>query len=430
MDYIDTYYRQFHRHEIDPWPVLKHNIKVDCCIIGGGIAGLSVARELTDKGLSVALLESHRIAWGASGRNGGFVSPGFAQSYAILKKNLGSQHAAKLYQLSIDGVEKVQININKYRMENVWQSEGELDVIRYNQPDLMKSLVNSSNSEFGLQRRFIDRSELQSGLCSDSYHAGMLQPEAFQIHPLNYCLQLASSVDTDGGLIFEQSQALSIEHYGDYRLISCSEGTVRCRDVVHCSSAYTSSLEPTLQNAILPISTHVSLTHPLGNKRSQVMPEFKAVLDNRRASDYYRLVENDRLLWGGCISTVEPRHSRLEKLMTDRIQQVFPQLSPIKLDLCWTGKMAYSTHKMPHVGKIRDNVWVCTAFGGHGLNTASICGSLIGKAIAENDEEYHLFDDFDLNYNYGAIGMTGVQLTYWYYQLRDWFDENISRNPV
>ena len=58
---------------------LSHDLDVDVCVIGGGLAGLTVARELVRRGWSVAVLEAKRVAWNASGRNGGFVLPGFAE---------------------------------------------------------------------------------------------------------------------------------------------------------------------------------------------------------------------------------------------------------------------------------------------------------------------------------------------------------------
>src|ERR1700693_1721114 len=58
---------------------LTQDTDVDVCVIGGGLAGLTAARELARRGWSVAVLEAVRIAWNASGRNAGFVAPGFSE---------------------------------------------------------------------------------------------------------------------------------------------------------------------------------------------------------------------------------------------------------------------------------------------------------------------------------------------------------------
>ena len=77
--YIDSYYaRTAKAGEIRP--SLDGVIEAEVCVVGGGLAGLSTALGLAERGASVVLLEAHRIAWGASGRNGGFVAAGFSQA--------------------------------------------------------------------------------------------------------------------------------------------------------------------------------------------------------------------------------------------------------------------------------------------------------------------------------------------------------------
>src|SRR5579863_5576242 len=81
-------------------PPLASDLDVDVCIIGGGLAGLTVAREVVKSGWSVALLEAARIAGQASGRNTGFVLPGFAASAEDLARRVGFTQAADLWALS------------------------------------------------------------------------------------------------------------------------------------------------------------------------------------------------------------------------------------------------------------------------------------------------------------------------------------------
>ena len=59
-------------------PSLQSNVRADVCVVGAGMAGLSAALELSDMGYKVVVLEWRRIAWGASGRNGGQAIAGYA----------------------------------------------------------------------------------------------------------------------------------------------------------------------------------------------------------------------------------------------------------------------------------------------------------------------------------------------------------------
>src|SRR6266513_2526432 len=81
-------------------PRLTFDLDVDVCVIGGGLAGLTVARELARRGWSVAVLEARRIAWNASSRNSGFVLPGFAQRIDAIVRRVGLDDAKALWALS------------------------------------------------------------------------------------------------------------------------------------------------------------------------------------------------------------------------------------------------------------------------------------------------------------------------------------------
>src|SRR6476659_3929869 len=78
---------------------------VDVCVIGGGLAGLTVAREVARRGWSVVVLEQKTVAWNASGRNLGVVLPGFAMDIEALVARVGLDHAKKLWALSEAGVD-------------------------------------------------------------------------------------------------------------------------------------------------------------------------------------------------------------------------------------------------------------------------------------------------------------------------------------
>src|SRR5437868_9792428 len=68
---------------------LTHDLDVDLCVIGAGLAGLTVAREVARRGWSVAVIEKDRVGAHASGRNGGFVSPGFAERIDAIVDRVG-----------------------------------------------------------------------------------------------------------------------------------------------------------------------------------------------------------------------------------------------------------------------------------------------------------------------------------------------------
>ena len=78
--YLDTYYSRTVSTS-ETYPAATGRIDADVCIVGGGLSGLTAALKLARSGRKVVLLEAQRVAWGASGRNGGSVSAGDATGF-------------------------------------------------------------------------------------------------------------------------------------------------------------------------------------------------------------------------------------------------------------------------------------------------------------------------------------------------------------
>src|SRR3954447_6601888 len=100
-------------------PALTYDLDVDLCVIGAGLAGLTVAREVARRGWSVAVLEAGRVAGGASGRNAGFVSPGFAERIEAIVERVGPSRAKELWALSNAGVAYIRNAINETEMPGI-----------------------------------------------------------------------------------------------------------------------------------------------------------------------------------------------------------------------------------------------------------------------------------------------------------------------
>ena len=98
-----------------PRPPLTSDLDVDVCVIGGGLAGLTTAREVARSGWSVVLLEAGRLAANASGRNTGFVLPGFAAEPDSIIARVGFERTKDLWALSQAGLDYVRNAIRDRR---------------------------------------------------------------------------------------------------------------------------------------------------------------------------------------------------------------------------------------------------------------------------------------------------------------------------
>lgn len=426
-DYIDTYYRRTLADVTTYYPPLVRGDSTDVCVVGGGLAGLSTALELARRGRSVTLLEARRIAWGASGRNGGSVSPAFAAGAEVIRRYVDGDHYRELYRLSMEGVEIIRANISDLAIADAHKVDGRLRVVRYEATDALRQWCDGQQRDFGRDVRFLTRNEVRERLVSDVYHQGVEDPTSFHFHPLNYARALARECVRLGVRIHEDSAVTHAELDGAVKRLRTGQGQLDAHAVVLATGGYTDGVVPALHRAIQPIATYIMLTEPLGDRVLDAIRSTAAIGDDRRAGNYYRVLEGGRIGWGSRITTRVDDPPNLAESLRRELLSVYPQLQGVKVETAWSGRMAYARHLMPQIGQLTPGVWYCTAFGGHGMNTSAIGGRVVAEGITGDTQRFKLFAPFGLTWAGGGFGKVAVQLTYWSYQARDWWRERQSR---
>ena len=385
-------------------PPLAANIDVEVCVIGGGLAGLTVAREIARLGWSVALLETRRIAWNASGRNCGFVLPGFAGDLNAIVERVGLEQAKRLWALSEAGIEYVRTAIRECDMPHVQPRDGWLDVSKVDTGDEMIERVAMLGQEFGAEVEGWPAERVRDVLRSDSYFHAVYYPRAFHIHPLNYALGLAQAAERAGARIFEQTPALEIDPAGVRKRVLTPAALVRANHVVLAGSTHMAALMPKLTATLLPVTSCVAVTEPLGARLADAIVYQGAVSDSRYANYHYRIVDGDRLMWSGTSGLFARDAARTAETFKATISRTYPQLGEVKIAYAWSGTMGFPVHRMPQIGEISPGLWVASGFASHGLNTSAIAGQLIARAITDNDNAWREFVPFDLVWAGGRLG--------------------------
>ena len=396
---------------------LTQELRVDVCVVGGGLAGLTTALEVARAGLSVVVLEKNLIGSGASGRNGGFVSNGFALGIGDIERRVGRDAARQLYDLSRKGTEYVRREV----LPADKMGDGWIVASRYDDRGGLKAHGEDMVRHYDEDVQHFSVSATRASLASSRYFESLYYPKAFHIHPLRYLLSIATKARAAGAFIFEDSAVISSEKLGNEFLVKTTLGQVRARHVVHCVSSTGRAVHKPSGRAVLPVATYVAVTESL--QQSSIKTR-SAISDTRRAGDYYRLIDEGRILWGGRITTRVSRPSRLAERMKQDMLATYPALGNPKIDYAWAGLMGYALHKMPLIGRDQEGQWFATAFGGHGLNTTAMAGIILASAIADGDDSYLRFIPFAPHWAFGQMGRLGVQGSYWLMQMQDKRDES------
>ncbi|CAE6795512.1 Gamma-glutamylputrescine oxidoreductase [Paraburkholderia nemoris] len=393
---------------------------VNVCIMGGGLAGLSTALGLAERGVTdVAVLEAEQVGFGASGRNGGFVFGGYSLDCADLLKTLGPARARELYALTTDAVDLMRQRIQCYRIDCDATDAGVILANWFDEPARLDTQRRLMRDSFGVEWEPVAPAELASQLKTSRYHGGLFERNAFHFHPLKYVLGIAGAAANAGVQIHEKSPVVRFERDGAGFVVHTPQGALEARHVVMAGGGYARNVYAQVERAVLPIATYVMATEPLGARLKDAMDTRAAVYDTRFAFDYYRPLPDTRILWGGRISVRNRAPDDIARLLRRDLLKVYPQLHDVRIEHAWGGLMSYARHKMPQIGRSTDGVWYAVGFGGHGMAPTTVSGELLAAAISGERPVPEAFAAFGLTRTYGALGLAAAQLTYTAMQTRD-----------
>jgi gamma-glutamylputrescine oxidase len=183
---------------------------------------------------------------------------------------------------------------------------------------------------------------------------------------------------------------------------------------------HVNGLDRRLDNAVFPVQTYITVTKPVDPAvlKTAINTEH-AIYTMRFSTDYYRILEGSRILWGGRVGLWKHPSNIARTMMRDMFD-LYPQLKGhVEPDVSWAGDLAYSPHKMPQIGQFEEGYWYNTAYGGHGLCPTTVGGEVIAAAIAKGDKTHELFAPFGPFYTGGKMGRYIAQLVYWWWRFRD-----------
>ncbi len=269
--------------------------------------------------------------------------------------------------------------------------------------------------------QILDANDMKTHVNSNIYCGGMLDHSGGHLHPLNLALGEADAVEKLGGKIYEMSPVIKIDRCGKKPKISTANGVITCKTLVLCGNAYLGHVEQSLTNRVMPVSTQIVATEPLGKLADDLLPTDACIEDVRYILDYYRLSADKRLLFGGgsVYGGTDPKN--IEGKLRKELYKIFPQLRNVKIDYAWSGNFALSFSRVPQMGRLGENTYFAHGYSGHGVTGSHLFGRILAEAI---DGDLNRFDIFaDLRW-YPFPGGRTFRVPYsiigsWWYAMRD-----------
>lgn len=197
-----------------------------------------------------------------------------------------------------------------------------------------------------------------------------------------------------------------------------ARGLIRADRVVLTCGGYVGRLQGQLSMATIPIATFVMVTEELGAILRDAIRVPYAIFDNQVATNYYRTLHDQRMLWGGRVLAWQPKPAQIAVFLKRDMVRFYPTLARAKVDVAWGGMMPMTRHRYPVIGQVAPDVWYVAGLGGLGVALSSAFGRLVAAALVEGDETWRLFEAFGLPNGLGAWGRVPAQLVYWWHQMR------------
>jgi len=382
---------------------LSFDLDVDICVVGAGLAGLTVAREAARVGASVAVLEGRQVGWNASGHQLGTVMPGYGLALGDLIERVGLEDARELWSLSKMGADYVRATATEDLIPGISLSEGALEVSNVDTGERLIARLQMLNEDFETEAVGWQTEQVRQALKTGRYFHGIHYPHAFQIDGRKYVHGLASLAQRAGARIFENTPVVGIDFSGIRKRIATPSARLRASHIVLAGNVHLGQPMRRLTDTLLPVWRYAAITAPLGERLSEIIAFRGSVMDTD-GIDHFRIIDGDRLVWSSPETTWAGRPDRYRGAIQRRIGAVFPDLRNVPLEDVWCGAVGQTVHGMPEIGELRRGLWVASGFGRQGLATSAMAGQLVARGILRGEERWRVFSPFELVWAGGVVG--------------------------
>lgn len=410
----------------DPRPALDGDVTCDVAVVGAGLAGTSAALHLAQRGLRVVVLEGAQVGYGASGRSGAQLLPGFASGQARLAAALGAAGARQAFALTVEGLDLARQLIREHGIDCDYR-EGQATVAIKPRQVAELHAWQAELADLGYHHtHFLDRAALDGLLATDRYLAGVFDANAGHVHPLKYVRGIAAAAERAGARIHEHTPVLRLEaarHAREKSRLHTARGIVTADQVALCGNAYLQGVAPTLQDRIMPVGTYIVATEPLGEAAARdLIRNDMAVTDLNFVLDYFRRSADHRLLFGGRVSYSGYDPLGTARATRARMLTVYPQLAEARIEHAWGGYVDITMSRAPDFSRLAPTVYYAQGFSGHGMVLAPMAGKLMAEAIAGQAGRFDLFQRLQHRPFPGgaALRRPALVLAMLWFRLRDW----------
>lgn len=368
---------------LDRSPTKEHQ-EFDVVIIGAGIAGVSTAYWLrkNDPDLKIALVEKNRLAFGATGRNAGFITCGSVEHFNRLVGTHGLEKAHEIWNFSEKNLELLKEEVIKDHDAIEFEQKGSFSLAASDSE--LQELRKSAEfmSQCGIPVEELSGGDIQERLSAVNFVGGIKYVSDASVHPVKLARAILDA--TPGVQLFEHNEVHRIDRDGASRQVHSDQHVFTCDLVIFTTNGYSANLDPYFKDKIYPTRGQILTL--------EKMPKFmEGPCYANFVLDYFRQLPSGELLIGGFrqiekateVGYSDHVSEAIQNALFEFIQTYLPQFKGKQVTHRWAGVMGFSADGQPLVGALPQDpqTFFCAGFTAHGLGLAFHSGKCLADLI-------------------------------------------------
>jgi glycine/D-amino acid oxidase-like deaminating enzyme len=362
---------------------LAGDLDVSVAVVGAGFTGLSTALHLAEAGVDVAVIDANEPGWGASGRNGGQVNPGFKHTPDEMEAEFGPDLGARMTALCGNAPTEVFGLVKRLGIDCEAANTGTIRAVVTERflPEVEAAYEQWSKRQAPVE--WLDKMRIAAETGTGGYLGALLDRRGGSLNPLGYARGLAEAAQKAGARILSDTPALGLERQGSRWKLKTPRGEIRSEKIVIGTNGYTDALWPKLEQSIVPVYSAIAATEPLSPEIAKsILPNRAVVYENSRFYGYYRVDRAGHFLLGARGALHDTSDPAEYGHIIARATTLFPALARAQWRWFWNGQVAITADRYPHVHEPAPGIHIGLGYNGRGVAMATAMGRMLAKRVA------------------------------------------------
>ncbi|MGA0594654.1 NAD(P)/FAD-dependent oxidoreductase [Enterovirga sp. CN4-39] len=348
---------------------------VDVVVVGGGFTGASAALAVAERGNSVALIEAHRVGWGASGRNGGQVIPGLKLDPSEMLAAYGEETGRRLTE-EVGGAADLVFDLVGRHGIDCEPVRGGWIQAAHAEPALVRVQKRAGEwAALGAPAERLDATAVARLTGTNAYLGGWIDRRAGTLQPLSYVRGLARAAQQAGARLHEGITATALTRDGAGWKITTSQGTIAARHVIIGQDGYADGLVKGLAQTLICVQSAQVATEPLpSGLAAGIMPGGICGSETRRLAFYFRQSPDGRLVFGGRGAIGDRQNPAFFQALINAMHRTFPETKGLAIAHRWSGQVALTLDGLLHIHEPEPGLLIGLGYNGRGVAMATLMG--------------------------------------------------------